>query len=62
MKLLALAGILLLVISIGCFVYILPRKGKVHPWAVLPVIESVIPLAIITGAVFGVAAIVAAFM
>lgn len=61
MMLLAVPGILLLLISGALFVYVLPRKGKVHPWVVLPILDSVIPLGIMTGATFGAAALVAAF-
>jgi len=61
MMLLALPGILLLGASVACLAYFLPRKGRVHPWVKLPVLESVIPLGLITGATFGVATLVIAF-
>ncbi len=61
MMLLALPGLMLLTASIACFVYFLPRKGQVHPWVVLPTIDTVIPLGIITGMIFGVIALALAF-
>ena len=61
MMLLALPGLLLLVASAAFFAYVLPRKGQVHPWVVLPVIDSVIPLGIITGMIFGIATLALAF-
>jgi hypothetical protein len=62
MMLWAIPGILLLGASVACFAYFLPRKGEVHPWVVLPVLDSVIPLVLLTSAVFGTAALVAAFL
>jgi hypothetical protein len=61
MMLWAIPGVFLLAVSGASFVYFLPRQGKVHPWVGLPVVDSVIPLSLMTGAVFGTAALVMAF-
>jgi hypothetical protein len=60
--LLALAGILLLGFSIAAMAYFMPRKGRVHPWVAMPVVDSAIPLTIMTSATMGVAMLVSAFV
>ena len=59
--LLALAGILLLGLSIAGMLYFLPRKERVHPWVTRPILDSAIPLTIMASATFGVALLATAF-
>lgn len=60
-SLLAIVGILLLVASAVSMAYFMPRKGRVHPWATRPFLESGIPLSIMAFSIFGVACLAAAF-
>jgi hypothetical protein len=53
----SLAGVLTIVIAAAAFWYFMPRNGKVHPWVTKPYPESTIPLAIMAGFTFGLAAI-----
>jgi hypothetical protein len=46
--------------AIALLWYMVPRGGKVRPLATKPYLQSIIPLAIIFAAVFGVAAFVSA--
>ena len=62
MMVFAVPGLVLLVLSVAAMMFMLPRHGKVHPWATMPYLDSIIPLAIITGLVFGGAMVVVAFI
>jgi hypothetical protein len=61
MMLWAIPGLVLLVLSFGALFALLPRGGKVKPVVVMPYLDSIIPLAMITAMVFGVAMLVVAF-
>jgi hypothetical protein len=60
--LLALAGTLLLGFSIAAMAYFMPRGGRIHPWVTMPMVDSAIPLTIMTSATVGVAMLVSAFV
>lgn len=57
----ALLGIVVLVGAIASLRAMLPKAGKVHPLATAPILESVIPLAIVTFITMGLALIFSAF-
>ena len=58
----ALAGAIILAASIGGLRAMLPKDGQVHRWATAVVLESVIPLSIVTAFVIGVALIFSSFV
>jgi hypothetical protein len=55
----ALAGIVFLAASAAAFWRLLPADGRVHRLATMPVIESLLPLAIVGGFAIGVALVFA---
>jgi hypothetical protein len=50
---LIVAGIVVLGLTATVFGYFCPRKGQTHPWVTLPILDSVIPLALLSGVAFG---------
>jgi hypothetical protein len=57
-KLEALVGLLAIVISAVAMWWLSPRNGEPHPWVTKPYLDSAIPLALMTGFIFGITAIV----
>ena len=62
MMLWAVPGLVLLVLSFGALLLMLPRHGKVRPLATMAYLDSITPLAIITAMVFGTSMVVVAFL
>jgi len=58
----ALAGAIILAASIGGLRAMLPKGGQVHPLATAAVLESVIPLSIVTAFIIGLALIFSALV
>lgn len=58
---LAILGIVIAGASAWTFWYLLPRDGKVHWVVTAPVIESILPLGLISGFALGVAMIMSIF-
>lgn len=58
---LAFVGLILTAVSAVGFWQMLPKNGNVHRLATVPVLDSLIPLGIISGFALGVGALVAAF-
>ena len=52
---LLLSGIALITAAVASVWYLAPRNGQVHPLAVVPFLETLIPVTIIVGLTFGVA-------
>lgn len=58
---LAFVGLILTAVSAVVFWQMLPKNGNVHRLATVPLLDSLIPLGIISGFALGVGALVAAF-
>jgi hypothetical protein len=59
---LIVAGSIVLGLTATAFWYFCPRKGETHPWVTLPILESVIPLALLSGFAFGGALLLAGIL
>ena len=58
---LALVGLILIAVSVAGFWAMLPKNGNVHRLATVPVLGSLVPLAIISGFILGLGALAASF-
>jgi hypothetical protein len=58
---LAILGLLVAGASAWAFWYLLPRNGQVHWMVTAPVLESILPLGLITGFALGVTMFISIF-
>ena len=59
---LAILGVMIVAATIMAFWRLSPRDGKIHPLVTMPVLESIIPIGLITGLSFGLVMMATIFM
>jgi hypothetical protein len=59
---LAILGLMIVAATVMVFWRLSPKDGKIHPLVTVPVLESLIPIGLITGLSFGLVMMATIFM